>query len=103
MKFHIYVLYSANANKYYVGYTGDELSSRLQKHNSNHKGFTGKYTDWVLVYSEAFETKAAAMSREKQIKSWKSRKEIEKLIVTRLSSAGSEHSDTSEGSLVRTQ
>jgi putative endonuclease len=60
MKFHIYVLYSANANKYYVGYTGDELSSRLQKHNSNHKGFTGKYTDWVLVYSEAFETKAAA-------------------------------------------
>jgi putative endonuclease len=60
MKFHIYILYSANANKFYVGYTGDELSSRLQKHNSNHKGFTGKYTDWVLVYSEAFETKAEA-------------------------------------------
>ncbi len=102
MIFHIYILYSSNANKYYVGYTGDELSSRLQKHNSNHKGFTGKYTDWVLVYSEAFETKATSMSREKQIKSRKSRKEIEKLIATKLSSVGSEHSDTSEGLLVRT-
>jgi len=96
MIFYVYILFSSLANKYYVGYTGDKLSTRLQKHNSNHKGFTGKYIDWILVYSEEFETKSGAMSRERQIKSWKSRKEIEKLIATKLSSAGSEQ-------LIRTQ
>ncbi|MBK9670737.1 MAG: GIY-YIG nuclease family protein [Bacteroidetes bacterium] len=40
--FYVYILFSSLANKYYVGYTGDKLSTRLQKHNSNHKGFTGK-------------------------------------------------------------
>jgi putative endonuclease len=78
--FHTYILFSSTLNKYYIGHTGDELQERLRKHNSNHKGFTGSIPDWDYVYTEKFETKTEAYARERQIKSWKSRKLIEKLI-----------------------
>ena len=74
-----YILYSDLADPFYVGYTAT-LETRLLKHNSKHKGFTSAVSDWRIVYSEQFETKAEAMSREKEMKSWKSRKLIEKLV-----------------------
>ncbi len=80
MYFTTYILYSKQADKYYIGYTGDDMNERLRKHNTNHKGFTGKYADWDIVYFEIFEEKLLAMNREKEIKGWKSRKMIEKLI-----------------------
>jgi putative endonuclease len=89
--FHFYILFSPTLNKFYLGSTGDELTERIRKHNSNHKGFTGGLGDWELKYSESYGTKIEAMSREKQVKAWKSRRLIEKLIANR--SAGSEHPD----------
>ena len=80
MKFTIYILYSSVRDKYYVGFTGDDINERIRKHNSDHGGFTGYTGDWKLVYFELFDTKETAMKREKQIKGWKSRKMIEKLI-----------------------
>ena len=80
MQFFVYILFSATRNKYYVGYTRDELSERLRKHNSNHKGFTGKSADWILIYCETYDNKKVAMKRESQIKSWKSSKMIKQLI-----------------------
>jgi len=68
------------ADKYYIGSTCDSLDERLKKHNSNHKGFTGKFNDWIIVYSEQFANREEAYQRERQIKSWKSRKAIEELI-----------------------
>jgi putative endonuclease len=47
---------------------------------SDHKGFTAKAKDWVIVYSEAFEDVSEARKREIQIKNWKSRTLIEKLV-----------------------
>jgi putative endonuclease len=79
-------LYSSLPDKYYVGHTGDILKESLRKHNSDHKGFTGGIGDWEVVYSERFETKAHAYKREREVKNWKSRKLIEKLV-------GSEHRD----------
>ena len=76
----VYILFSIIRNHYYIGYTGDGLEERLRKHNSNHKGFTGSNADWKLVYSEEFSNKTEACQREKEIKDWKSRKMIEKLI-----------------------
>jgi len=67
-------------DSYYIGFTGDELSERLRKHNTNHKGFTGRSNQWEYVYKEAFATKKEAMAREKYIKGRKSRKYIESLI-----------------------
>ncbi|MDP1800027.1 MAG: GIY-YIG nuclease family protein [Bacteroidota bacterium] len=78
--FHLYILLSPTKNKYYVGHTGDDLVERIRKHNSNHKGFTGGIGDWELKYYETYFTKTEAVKREKEIKSWKSRKMIEKLI-----------------------
>jgi putative endonuclease len=80
MNFTTYILFSSQADKYYIGYTSDVIEERLRKHNSNHSGFTGKHKDWIIVYSESFEEKKSAMRREKEIKNWKSRKMIEKLI-----------------------
>jgi putative endonuclease len=90
MKFLVYILHSAILDKYYVGSTGDTIGERLRRHNSNHKGFTGGKGDWKLVYSEMYSDRLEALSREKEIKNKKSRKYIERLIV---SSAGSEHPD----------
>ena len=87
-KFVVYILFSQTLNKFYIGYTADDLNQRLRKHNSNHKGFTGKIGDWKIVHSETFSHKSEAIRREKQLKNWKSRKKIEDLL-----SRGSEHPD----------
>lgn len=86
MEFKVYILFSAFKNRYYIGFTADDINERIRKHNTNHAGFTGKTGDWQLVHIEIYSTKAEAMTREKQIKNWKSRKLIEKLI-------GLEHPD----------
>jgi putative endonuclease len=78
--FYTYILYSTTRNKYYVGYTGDDLQERLRKHNSNHKGFTGKVGDWKIVHTEVYNSKSEAFAREREIKSWKSKARIEILI-----------------------
>ncbi|PKP07814.1 MAG: excinuclease ABC subunit C, partial [Bacteroidetes bacterium HGW-Bacteroidetes-3] len=41
---------------------------------------TGNENDWQLVYKEEFSSKTEAYSREREIKSWKSRKKIIELI-----------------------
>lgn len=81
MRYHVYILFSGIRNKYYVGCTGDELTDRIRKHNSDHRGFTGGAGDWKLVYAEPQPDKSAALKREKEIKGWKSRKAIERLIM----------------------
>ncbi len=80
MSYCVYILYSSYLDRYYIGYTGTDVSERLKKHNVNHKGFTGKKADWIIKYKEVFEGKAEAMLREKQLKKWKSRILIDKLI-----------------------
>ena len=80
MKHLLYIIYSKKINKYYIGITGDIIEERIRRHNSNHKGFTGKTNDWEIVYTKYFENKKDAIAKEKEIKSWKSRLKIEKLI-----------------------
>ena len=57
MEAHFYILYSTSADKYYIGHTTEPLEERLRKHLSNHKGFTAKYQDWVIVRVEEYPTK----------------------------------------------
>ena len=77
--FHFYILHSITLDTYYIGHTSG-LNERLRKHNSNHKGFTGKANDWYVVYTENYVTKEAAYFRERQVKKWKSRKRIKEMI-----------------------
>lgn len=77
--FFVYILYSQNLDKFYIGMTSD-IEKRLQKHLENHNGFTGKAKDWEIVFTEIFDDKPTALKRETQIKNWKSKKMILKLI-----------------------
>jgi putative endonuclease len=71
--FWVYILQNPGA-KFYIGQT-DDLTARLQSHNRTDR-IEGKFTrnngPWRLVWSEEHETRAAAMARERQIKSMKS-------------------------------
>ena len=86
--YYFYIIYSANLDSYYIGHTSD-LTGRLRRHNTSHRGFTGKSNDWEIVYTENFSTKIDAYAREREIKKSKSRKLIKKMI----SSPGAEHPD----------
>ncbi len=77
--FFTYIIYSKSLNKYYIGYTAN-LEQRLREHINHTKGYTGKASDWNLVYYDSFIEKDAALKREIEIKKWKSRKKIEELI-----------------------
>jgi putative endonuclease len=48
----VYILYSPTRNKYYIG-NCENLQARLNKHNTNHSGFTGKTGDWTSALIKA--------------------------------------------------
>ena len=75
----IYILYSISLDLYYIGSSANP-EERLKKHLSNHRGFTSKAKDWFICYLEAFEEKTGALKREKQLKRWKNREMIQRLI-----------------------
>ena len=79
MIFHVYILYSALPDQYYIGHTGN-LEDRLYRHNNSGSKSTKKANDWELVYKQQYDTKASASQRELEIKKKKSRKYIEWLI-----------------------
>ena len=79
MPFIVYIIYSSLKNKFYIGFTSN-LEERIIRHNQKSKGFTGNASDLKIVYTESYTTKSEAISREKQIKSWKSRIKIQELI-----------------------
>jgi putative endonuclease len=77
--YYFYIIFSPSLGKYYIGHTSD-LNERLRKHNSNHKGFTGKANDWTYVYTESFLSKNEAYQREREVKNWKNKTRLETLI-----------------------
>jgi putative endonuclease len=78
--FTVYILYSPSSEKFYIGYTSELPEDRLKKHLSNHTGYTARYKDWIISYSEKFTNKEEAIKREREIKGWKSKDKIRKLI-----------------------
>jgi putative endonuclease len=83
--FHTYILHSPRIDRFYIGCTSN-IEERLKKHNNKNRGFTNQSNDWVVVFYRSFDTKNEALELEKQIKSWKSKIRIRKLI-------NSEHPD----------
>ncbi|MBL0102594.1 MAG: GIY-YIG nuclease family protein [Bacteroidetes bacterium] len=77
---YLYILYSEEAGKFYIGHTSESVEERLRKHLSDHSGFTSKFKDWKVVYSESYPDKSAAYRRELELKGWKSSKRIRKLV-----------------------
>lgn len=77
--FFLYILYSENIGKYYVGHSNDYLE-RVERHNRGGAKYTSAGQPWRLVHKEAYDTKIEAAKREREIKNWKSKKLIEELI-----------------------
>src|SRR5437660_1184642 len=80
--FWVYILQN-RVGQVYIGHTQD-LALRIFSHNRSDKilgKFTRKNGPWNLVWSEQHLDRASAMRRERQIKSWKSRKRIESTLL----------------------
>jgi putative endonuclease len=75
----VYILHSAEHDRYYVGYSDDPLR-RLEFHNTVEKGFTSRYRPWALVYTREYATKTEALKAEAHIKRWKSKIVIKRLV-----------------------
>ena len=75
----VYILKNKLNGRYYVGHTNN-LTRRIEEHNSGRSRYTKRKGIWILVYVEEFVTRAEAMKRELEIKNRKSRKFIEGLI-----------------------
>jgi len=84
MAFWTYILRNPKG-RFYIGHT-DNLGVRVGSHNRTDKisgKFTRKNGPWQLVWAEEHLSRADAVSRERQIKSWKSAKLIrERLLDT---------------------
>jgi len=79
MPYFVYILFSSSRNRFYIG-SSRQPNDRLKKHNTDHKGYTGKTHDWLIIYQEEYQSKQEAQRRERQIKSWKSAERIKRLI-----------------------
>ena len=73
----VYVLYSPNYDKIYIGQT-NSLKLRLEEHNSGNSRYAKRYIPWKLVHYEKFATRSEAMKREKELKSHRGRDYIRK-------------------------
>ena len=76
MSYYVYILYSTKKDKFYIGQT-ENVERRLTKYIVRKNLGTD---DWAIKYTEAFESRALAVNREREIKNKKSRKFIEQLI-----------------------
>lgn len=75
-QFVVYILYSEQFAKTYVGYTSD-LIDRFYSHNFlATKGCTIRCRPWIVMHVEFFDSKREAMKREKFFKSGKGREQV---------------------------
>ena len=61
----------------YVGHT-ENLGQRLASHNSGLSRWTSKRGPWELVHREELQSRAAAMVRERTLKSGRANQELRK-------------------------
>jgi len=76
MAFFVYIIYSVEKDKYYIGQT-ENVEKRLLEHNLRKNLGTN---DWQIKYTESFETRSDALKREVEIKNKKRRAYLETLI-----------------------
>ena len=77
----LYILYSTELNRYYVG-ESEKPYFRVKLHNAHHfkRAFTNAADDWELTLVYQVKNKTTALYLEKFIKKMKSKKFIEKII-----------------------
>jgi putative endonuclease len=81
--YHVYILYSQNIDRFYIGHTSNVLK-RLPEHNNpqDFSKYSAKGIPWVVVLSIMIsDSRSDAMRVERFIKKQKSRAFIQKLIL----------------------
>jgi len=78
----VYAIFNRKYGKIYIGQS-KSLKERLELHHN--KIFKNSYTSrfdggWTLIYSEPVATRKEALTREKQLKSYRGREFIKNLI-----------------------
>ena len=63
-----YIIYSRRLKRFYTGSTRKTAEERLELHLVDHRGFTSKAKDWVIVYVQKCESIREAMILERKIK-----------------------------------
>ena len=75
----VYIVRSESSKRFYIG-CADQPELRLKEHNCGQTISTRGRGPWTLVYQERFDTLIEALSRERQLKNWKSHRSIQELI-----------------------
>lgn len=80
--YYVYIIYSEKLDRYYVG-TTDNIEKRLIEHNTDFykNSFTSRGIPWELKLKFQSQSSEKAYKLERFIKSMKSRKFIETLII----------------------
>jgi len=84
MAFWIYIIQCQSSGRMYTGHTSD-LERRLAEHNHPTLGkrrYTRKHPGpWRIIHTEPFDTRSAAMDRERFLKSGQGRQWIQENIL----------------------
>ena len=79
MKGTLYILQSQSTGRYYVGSTTN-LEYRLKQHHAGHTHTTRRLANFIVVFSQEFPSITLARKAERQIKRWKRKEYIEKIV-----------------------
>ncbi|MBI5734166.1 MAG: GIY-YIG nuclease family protein [Candidatus Kerfeldbacteria bacterium] len=83
----VYIIKSQKTEEYYIGSTGC-LDDKIKRHNSGRSKATQKGRPWSTILIEKYKTRAEALKREAQIKSYHGGKAFKKLIFSNLVPSG---------------
>ena len=80
MKYIVYVIYNNESHRTYVEQT-NSLSHRLAEHNAGLSTWTSRFPGtWEVIHQEVFDSRSAAIRRERQLKSGGGRRFIQSLV-----------------------
>lgn len=79
MSYFVYVLRSEKTGRRYVS-SCEDLNDRLARHNAGHSKATKHGVPWILIHSESFDSRAAAVQRELYFKTGAGRDELARLL-----------------------
>lgn len=84
--YYVYILRFVGTGRFYIGQT-QNLERRLLKHQQGKTKSVKNRGQFEVIFVDRFATRAQAMRREKQIKSYKGGQAFEKLLQARTSLA----------------
>ncbi|MBI4126335.1 MAG: GIY-YIG nuclease family protein [Deltaproteobacteria bacterium] len=70
MNYHVYMLWSASKQRYYIGHTSN-MEQRLERHNRGHVPSTKHYRPWVIERTVVCSSKTSAVKIEQHLKKLK--------------------------------